>query len=89
MEQMFVAVTGSQVALPGRGCHKLEMEWAAVQPPFCSAGEAEVSSVTDSCWSASSRLHGDLQRDLAHAMKGSEGWPSSPGPWGGGGRLED
>lgn len=82
MERMFVAVMGSRVPLPGRGCHKLEMEWAEVQP-LRSADEAEVSFAADACWSASSRPHGDLQQDLAHAMKGLEGWPSSPGPWGG------
>lgn len=81
MEQMFVFVTGGQVPLPRRGCCKLKMEWAEVQSPSPSADEAEIPSVTASCWSLSSCLHGDLLQDLAHAMNGPEAWPSCPGPW--------
>lgn len=89
VEQMFVFVTGSQVLLPGRGCYKLKMEWAEVQALSHSEDEARISSVTDSCWSMSSCLHGDLQQDLAHVMKGPEAWPSCPKPWGGGEELEN
>lgn len=72
MEQMFVFVAGSQVPLPGRGCYQLKMEWAEVQAPSHSEDEAGISSVTDSCWSMSSCLHGVLQQDLAHVMEGPE-----------------